>query len=589
MRKGCLLLATLVAAACGSSSSKEGGGAPDGSASDGSGSSSGGSSSGGGPSDDGGGGTSDATSLGNPDVQVPPIPSSLACTLPFGAVDTSTPTTVVGQGGQACNEASLAAAVAKGGIITFDCGGPVTITITSTLTLPTSGNTTIDGGGTVTLDGGGTTRILSFNGGGYRTTSTVITLQNLAFQNGHASGTAIPPASPPCSQGYETDSGGGAVYVVDGVLHVINSTFTGNAGATPGPDVAGGAIYSDGSLGTTIIGSHFTNNTASNGGAVGSLNTDLAIYTSTFSGNTATGTGGNTTASTCSTSSQEIGDGGSGGAVYMDGGSDGDVTFCGDVFEKNGAQTLGGVLFRVYDDATHNVNFEVSTADSNTVTGPLGVTGQGQGGGAFYIENATLNFTNSTISNNSAPSCGGVQTDESTVAFTNVTVAGNAATAVGTPDGGTGGIGGGMCVFSNGGTLNNCTFANNTATGGTSYSAFYGAALFGNGLTINNTIIDENTTDNSEGRMSCGNTFTGARDVQWPEDKVVGGSQDSPCVTGITFTNPMLGPLQNNGGPTSTLAPSAAASVVQIGTGCPATDQTGKTRANPCTIGAVEE
>ena len=124
MRKGCLLLATLVAAACGSSSSKEGGGAPDGSASDGSGSSSGGSSSGGGPSDDGGGGTSDATSLGNPDVQVPPIPSSLACTVPFAAVDTSTPTTVVGQGGQACNEASLVAAVAKGGIITFDLRRP---------------------------------------------------------------------------------------------------------------------------------------------------------------------------------------------------------------------------------------------------------------------------------------------------------------------------------------------------------------------------------------------------------------------------------------------------------------------------------
>ncbi len=33
----------------------------------------------------------------------------------------------------------------------------------------------------------------------------------------------------------------------------------------------------------------------------------------------------------------------------MDGGSDGDVTFCGDVFDKNHANTLGGVLFRVYD------------------------------------------------------------------------------------------------------------------------------------------------------------------------------------------------------------------------------------------------
>ncbi len=81
----------------------------------------------------------------------------------------------------------------------------------------------------MTLDGGGKTRILSFMGPGYRTTSTLITLQNLTFQNGHATGTAIPAASPPCSQGFMTDAGGGAVYVVDGELHVLNSTFTGNS------------------------------------------------------------------------------------------------------------------------------------------------------------------------------------------------------------------------------------------------------------------------------------------------------------------------------------------------------------------------
>ena len=112
----------------------------------------------------------------------------------------------------------------------------------------------------------------------------------------------------------------------------------------------------------------------------------------------------------------------------MDGGSDGDVTFCGDLFEKNHANTLGGVLFRVYDKAQHTVNLDVSTADSNVCDGPIGVTGQGVGGGAFYVSNGLLMFTNSTISNNSAPSCGGIQTDSSTVAFTNVTVAGNHAT-----------------------------------------------------------------------------------------------------------------------------------------------------------------
>src|SRR5205085_1431322 len=118
----------------------------------------------------------------------------------------------------------------------------------------------------------------------------------------------------------------------DGVLRVVDCTFTNNAAATPGPDVAGGAIYVDGSLGATIVGSRFLGNTGSNGGAVGSLNSDLAIYDSVMTGNSATGTGGNNTSPACTSPSTEIGDGGSGGAVYLDGGHDGDTTFCGDVF-----------------------------------------------------------------------------------------------------------------------------------------------------------------------------------------------------------------------------------------------------------------
>jgi hypothetical protein len=50
----------------------------------------------------------------------------------------------------------------------------------------------------------------------------------------------------------------------------------------------------------------------------------------------------------------------------------------------------------------------------------------------------------------------------------------------------------------------------------------------------------------------------------------------------------MMGALKNNGGTTETAAPGAAASVIQTGTSCPATDQTGKARKNPCTLGALE-
>jgi hypothetical protein len=514
---------------------------------------------------------------GEPDA--PPIPPSLACNVPISAADTSSPTTVVGAGTHQCTESALRTAVAAGGVITFDCGGPATITLTSELALPKGKATTIDGGGMVTLDGGHATRILSFDGGGYRTTSTTITLQHLAFQNGKATGTALMPEPAPCSQGFDTDAGGGAVYVRDGVLHVVDCTFTNNAGATPGPDVAGGAVYVNGSMGATIVGSRFTGNTCSNGGAVGSLNSDLAIYDSVLSGNSATGTGGNNTSSACTSPSTEIGDGGSGGAVYLDGGSDGDTVFCGDAFDQNTANALGGAIFRVFDNATKRLVIDVSTLDSNIADGPVGTDGSGPGGGALYVHNANLEVTASTISRNSSPGCGAVQVDATQLTFTNVTAAENVATA---------GIGGALCIFSNGGTITNSTFAGNQANGGSSYSNFYGAAIFGGGLTLSNTILANNTTMNSMGRMTCAATEAGQNDLQWPMTKVVGGSNDSPCLPGITFADPMLGALGDNGGSTETMAPAAAPSVIQVGTSCPALDQAGQPRKTPCTLGALE-
>ncbi|HTB72137.1 MAG TPA: choice-of-anchor Q domain-containing protein [Polyangiaceae bacterium] len=512
-------------------------------------------------------------------IDAPSVPAALACSPPFGAADTSTPTTVVGNGSGGCTEAALVAAVEKGGVVTFNCGAPTTIQLTAQLEFPKGKDTTLDGGGSVTLDGGGTTRIVHFDGGGYRTTSTVITLQNLTFQNGLATGTKLASEPAPCSQGYDTDAGGGAVFVNDGVLHVVGCTFTGNAGQTPGPDVAGGGIYVDGSKSTVIIGSRFADNTASNGGAVGSLNSDLSIYTSTMSGNTATGTGQNNTSSKCTSSSTEIGDGGSGGAVYMDGGQDGNTIFCGDVFSKNHANALGGAVFRVFDDATHDLDLDVSTVDGNVADGPVGTDGDGPGAGAFYVHNANVNVNNTTISNNQSPGCGGFQVDGSTLNFSNVTLSGNVAIA---------GVGGAICVFSNGGTLTNCTLSGNQANGGTSYSNYYGAAIFGGNLTLNDTIVANNTTMNSEGRMQCAATEMGSHDIQWPMNKVVGGSADSLCLPNIDFEDPMLGALSDNGGSTLTMQPAAAASVVQVGTGCAPTDQTGKARANPCTIGALE-
>ncbi len=485
-----------------------------------------------------------------------------ACTAPIATVDTSTPTTVVGTGAGTCTEALFAAAVAKGGVITFDCGGPTTIALTSEKALVSTGDTVIDGGGQITLDGGGTTRLLHFDGGNYRATKTTVTLQNLTLAHAKATGTPIPSAPAPCSQGYQIDGGGGAVLINDGVLHVIDCTFLENAAASPGPDVAGGAIYATGSLGVTIVGSTFVGNAASNGGAVGSLNSDLSLANDTFSQNSATGSGANNVSNACDAGGGEIGNGGNGGAISIDGGSDGALAVCGATFDHNVAGALGGAMFRTPDGA-----IQTSSFDSNQAT---------QGGGAFYFHNSDLQITASTFSHNSAPGAGAIQADGTTLTLTNDTFAGNAASK---------GLGGALSLFSNGATITNCTFANNASDGGSGYLA---AAIAGT-FTIANTLFANNMTEDPGSAMQCQTAAAGAGDLQWPKDHVVGGAADTSCVTGITFADPALGSLADNGGPTLTMLPSASGPAAGVGMSCPATDQRGITRKSTgCTAGAAE-
>ncbi len=89
------------------------------------------------------------------------------------------------------------------------------------------------------------------------------------------------------------------------------------------------------------MGSVFTNNSASNAGAVGGLFAQLAIYNSLFQGNTATGNGANNDdASQCSAinnGQNEIGSGGNGAAIYQDGGNATNVILCGDDIVGNSA------------------------------------------------------------------------------------------------------------------------------------------------------------------------------------------------------------------------------------------------------------
>jgi hypothetical protein len=283
-------------------------------------------------------------------------------------VDTSTPTTKIGTGSaETCDFAQLQAAAAKGGAITFDCGAaPHTIRVTATLQLPINKSTVIDGGNKITLDGGGEVQIMRFDGTDFMKNTNTLTLQHITIVNGKTTPTeVIPPAPAPCSQGYN-DGEGGAVYVRDGNLVVIDAIFMNNQGAPLGPDTGGGAIYINGSKdGVLIVGSTFLGNQASNAGAVGCLFADLNVYNSLFQDNQAIGhDANNDDASQCSAvnnGQHEIGSGGNGGALYSDGNSK-NITLCGDAILGNaaGQNAFGGGLFFT----SNNWN----TADGGTLT-----------------------------------------------------------------------------------------------------------------------------------------------------------------------------------------------------------------------------
>jgi hypothetical protein len=273
------------------------------------------------------------------------------------------------------------------------------------MNLPTDKNTVIDGGNLVTLDGGGAVQILNFTHANYRVNTTVVTLQNLAFANAKSNfGPMIPTAPAPCSQGYDGGQGG-AIFIQDGNLTVINCAFANNEAATLGPDTGGGAIYIEGSLnGALIVNSTFTGNKASNGGAVGALQAPLNIYDSYFSGNTATGNGANNNQpSLCSVMNNgqnETGSGGNGGAIYADGQSF-DVLVCGveDVDNAAGTNAFGGGLFFTSDDMKGTLTIQDTTMTGNT-GGHWTTVGSGStnnAGTAVGTNTATLTITNSTL------------------------------------------------------------------------------------------------------------------------------------------------------------------------------------------------
>ncbi|MFM6851162.1 MAG: hypothetical protein ACKOVB_18885 [Terrabacter sp.] len=272
---------------------------------------------------------------------------------------------VVGSGTPAsCTSRGVVRAVARGGLITFDCGpAPVTIAMRRTAkVVNTSARVVLDGGGLVTLSGRGQRRILYMNTCDRAQTWTTSHCDDQAEPRLVVRGMRLADGN---ATGETTDGGGGgAVFARGGRLKIIDSTFVGNRCDRTGPDVGGGAVraldqHRDAPV--VVRGSTFSGGRCSNGSALSSIGVSWRISGSTFTDNRAIGRGANP-------ARPGTPGGGSGGAIYMDG-NDIHLDVTGSTFTGNRAREGGGAIFFVSNDRTGTLAIDGSRLTDNPSAG----------------------------------------------------------------------------------------------------------------------------------------------------------------------------------------------------------------------------
>jgi len=254
---------------------------------------------------------------------------------------------------------------------------------------------------------------------------------------------------------------------------------------------------------------------------------------------------------------------GFGGGIFNDTGT---LSLYNTTVSGNSVAGSGGGIF----NQSGTVNLTDSTVVSN---------GAGYGGG---IDNGgILTLTNSTVSGNDAVThafygSGGGIWNSGDMTLTNSTVSGNQAGYYYSPYLATG-RGGGV-LNSGAGTAR---MINGTVTGNRAYESGGGISNF-NALSLTGTIVADNVVDNCGGSVdSLGYNLA--------DDTSCGFTQ----LTDLVVADAMLGPLQDNGGPTEThdlLPGSPAIDAGSANCPPPATDQRGVSRPQDagCDIGAVE-
>jgi len=244
-----------------------------------------------------------------------------------------------------CTQAGLESALAGGGTITFNCGGPTTITDTTRITV--SQDATLDGGNAVTLTGNVATRLFVVN------SNVTFTLAHIVLERAASTG------------------GDGGAITNHGNLTLDHATIT---HSQTDSSHSGGAIFSDGPV--TITSSALSDNTAGTAGALFANfgNAIVNINNSTFNGNQAL----NTIT-------------GFGGAIWV--GENARVAITGGAITSNTAQFGGGVYITQGGIVTVVSSGAPANLSGNTAT---------YAGGGIYDSIASVTLANVQMQGNNA-------------------------------------------------------------------------------------------------------------------------------------------------------------------------------------------
>ncbi len=429
--------------------------------------------------------------------------------------------------------------------VTFEVTG--IISLTDDLDVYPNGPVVIDGGDVITISGGYETRVW------YAQIGSDVTLQHLAVINAVVN-----------------NYFGAALLNNNGSVRIIDSSFFNNTGNQ------GGTIANWGWM--SVTGSTFGDNSAYQAGVFYNSNI-LNITDSSFIGNSAVFDGaietdGLLTISGCNFSGNYSQS--DAGVIMVNINGSAEISYSS--FNNNGIGSGIGVLKN-----WGNTSIENSTFSNNSA-----------GDGGVIFNSANLTITNSTFSDNSAAVGGSIE-NVGIITITNSTFSGNNADL----------LGGAINSFLGSVSISNSTFSGNTASagGGISNSAslsiesstFYENSA-SEGGTISGTAILTNTiiAGTLLGSDCAGDIIDGGHNLDSD-----GTCNLDPANGSQPNTDPLLGPLQDNGGPTLTNALLPGSPAIDAGDDaqCPPTDQRGVPRPQDgngdgiaiCDIGAFEK